>query len=303
MRIAITGSSGLIGTAVSARLRAGGHDVVPVVRREPTGGEIGWRPSEGRFDPADLRGIDGVINLAGAGIGDKRWNEERKRVILESRTKSTKLLADAMASMTGEGGPSVLLSGSAIGYYGDRGDEVLTESSGPGDDFLADLCVQWEAAAQPAIDAGVRTAFLLSGIVQSTEGGALAKTLVPFKLGLGGRLGSGQQWWSWISIDDEVGAIIHLLTSTLEGPVNLVAPNPVRNADYTKALGRALHRPTVIPTPSFAPRLLLGRELAEALLGASQRVEPAALVDDGFEFRHRSIDDCFTALLGDAEVA
>jgi uncharacterized protein (TIGR01777 family) len=174
---------------------------------------------------------------------------------------------------------------------------------GAGDYFLAGRCGEGLASTPPAIDAGVRTAFLRSGIVQSTEGGALAKTLLPFKLGVGGRLGSGRQWWSWISIDDEVSAIIHLLTSDVTGAVNLVAPNPVPNVDYTKALGRALHRPTVIPTPGFVPKLLLGRELADALLGASQRVAPTVLTESGFAFRHPTIDDCFAALLGDDELA
>ena len=301
MKVAITGSSGLIGSALAGALAGAGHTAVPVVRSTPGPGEIGWHPSEGVIDAAGFEGVDAVVNLAGAGIGDKRWTDERKRVVLESRTASTSLLATTLAEL--DHGPRVLLSGSAIGYYGDRGDEVLTEQSGPGDDFLSEVCVAWEAAAQPAVDAGIRTAFLRTGIVQSADGGALAKTLLPFKLGIGGRLGPGTQWWSWISIDDEVRAILHLLTSQLSGPVNLTAPNPVRNQDYTKALGRELGRPTVLPIPRFGPKLLLGGELAETLLYQSQRVLPAALEADGFRFRHPTIEDCLAAVLGDEEVA
>lgn len=301
MKVAISGSSGLIGTALRDRLTAEGHTVVPMVRRAPTSGEIGWDPAERRLDPGDLVGVDAVVNLAGAGIGDKRWNEERKRVILESRTESTALLAQALTSV--DDGPRILLSGSAIGYYGDRGDDVVTEEDPPGDDFLSDLCVRWEAAAQPAVDAGVRTVYLRTGTVQSTEGGALDKMLLPFKLGLGGRIGSGKQWWSWISIDDDVRAISHLLESSVSGPVNVTAPQPVQVSDYVKALGAELHRPAIIPTPSLAPRLLLGKELADALLNTSQRILPGVLSDDGFEFRHPTIERCFAALLGPQELA
>ena len=301
MQVAITGSSGLIGSALKGALEGAGHTAIPVVRSTPGPGEIGWHPSDGSIDAAAFEGIDAVVNLAGAGIGDQRWNDERKRIVLESRTSSTSLLATTLAGL--DHGPRVLLSGSAIGYYGDRGDEVLTEQSGPGDGFLSEVCVAWEGAAQPAVDAGIRTAFLRTGIVQSPDGGALAKTLLPFKLGVGGRLGSGTQWWSWISIDDEVRAIMHLLTSQLSGPVNLTAPNPVRNQDYTKALGHELGRPTLFPIPRFGPKLLLGAELAETLLYQSQRVLPAALEADGFRFHHTTIEDCLAAVLGDQEVA
>lgn len=300
VRIAITGSSGLIGTALRDRLTSEGHQVVPMVRRTPAAGEIEWDPAAGRLNPEDLVGVDAVVNLAGAGVGDKRWNPERKRVVLESRTKSTALLAGALAAV--DGGPRTLLSGSAIGFYGDRGDDVVTEDDPPGNDFLAQLCVQWEASAQPAVDAGIRTAFLRSGTVQDPDGGALGKLMLPFKLGLGGRIGSGRQWWSWISIDDEVRAITHLLTSDRSGPFNLTAPEPVTVNEYVKALGRQLHRPTVLPTPSFAPRLLLGKELADTLLNTSQRIVPRALADDGFQFRHPTIESCFAALLGPQEI-
>ena len=301
MKVAITGSSGLIGSALQGALDGAGHTPIPIVRSAPGHGEIAWDPAAGTIDAEALVGVDAVVNLAGAGIGDERWSDERKRLILESRTSSTRLLASTLADL--DGGPSILLSGSAIGYYGDRGDEVLTETSGPGRGFLSEVCVQWEAAAQPAVDAGIRTAFLRSGIVQSAHGGALAKTLTPFKLGVGGRLGPGTQWWSWISIDDEIRAILHLLASDVRGPVNLTAPNPVTNRDYTKALGRELGRPTILPIPKFGPKLLLGSELADTLLYESQRVLPTVLEHDGFAFRHTTIEDAFAAVLGDEEVA
>lgn len=301
MRVAITGSSGLIGTSLRQRLEAMGHHAVPMVRRTPRSGEIGWDPAAGRLDAADLRGVDAVVNLAGAGIGDKRWTDARKRELIESRIETTTLLCETLVSL--DDGPRVLLSGSAIGFYGDRGDEVVSEADGPGDDFPARLCVQWEAAAQPAVDAGIRTAFLRTGTVQAEDGGALAKMLPPFKLGLGGRIGTGRQWWSWISIDDEVRAILHLLEADVSGPVNLTAPEPVRVNDYVKALGAQLKRPTVIPTPSFAPRLLVGKEAADALMHTSQRIVPTVLTESGFEFRHPTIEACFAAVLGDEETA
>ena len=298
MRVAITGSTGLIGTALRAQLAGAGHVPVQVVRGEqPAAGEIAWKPADGRIDAAGFEGVDAVVNLSGAGIGDKRWSEERKQLILQSRTTSTRLLANTLAAL--DDPPRVFLSGSAIGFYGDRGDEVLTEASPPGDDFLADVCKQWEAAAQPAVDAGIRTCFLRTGIVQSTEGGALGKTLPLFKFGLGGRLGTGDQWWSWISIDDEVRAILHLLTSDLDGPVDLTAPNPVTNSTYTEALGDALGRPTILPIPKFGPQLLLGRELADALLFTSARVHPSRLESDGFVFRHPTIEGCLRTLVSD----
>lgn len=319
MKVAITGSSGLIGSALKGSLTAAGHQVLPVVRAASgdTAGpdEIGWDIAAGTIEADKLRGVDAVVHLAGAGIGDERWTPERKREILESRTRSTALLARTLSDLAAEdnaaennpagprtGPPTTLLSGSAIGYYGNRGDEVLTEHSAPGDGFLAEVCIAWEAAAQPAIDAGVRTAFLRTGIVQSEDGGALAKSLPPFKLGIGGRFGDGKQWWSWVSIDDHIGAIRHLLDSDISGPVNLTAPNPVTNAEYTKALGRELGRPTLFPIPKFGPKLLLGGELTDVLLYESQRVEPTVLVDTGYRFRHKTIEECLAAVLGDAEI-
>jgi len=235
------------------------------------------------------------VHLAGAGIGDERWTEERKRELVESRTRSTELLASTLAGLDPK--PTVLVSGSAVGYYGDRGDEVLTEASGPGDDFLASLCVAWEAASAPAEDAGIRVATIRTGLVLTNDGGAMAKLLPLFKLGLGGRFGSGRQWWSWMTLRDEVDAIVWLLTHDVSGPVNLTAPNPATNADLTKALGRALHRPAILPVPSFGPGLLVGSELAQALLFTSARVEPAALTASGYPFSDPTLDRALASVL------
>lgn len=298
MDVAVTGSSGLIGSALVRSLEADGHTVVPVVRRPARPGEraVSWDPSAGTIDAAALDGIDAVVHLAGEGIAAKRWSAEQKRRILDSRTHGTVLLAGALAGL--ERPPSVLLSGSAIGYYGDRGDEVLTEASDPGDIFLSEVCVAWEAAAQAAVDAGIRTAFLRTGIVLDADGGALAKTLPLFKLGLGGRLGPGTQWWSWISLSDEVRAIRFLLEADLAGPVNLTGPTPVTNADFTTALGEVLGRPTKVPVPRFGPKLVLGGELAEQLLFASQRVQPTVLEGAGFTFDHPDVTSALRAVVG-----
>lgn len=297
MRIAITGSSGLIGTALSQHLTAAGHAVVPIVRREPRSGEIGWSPSDGRLDAADLADVDAVVNLAGAGIGDHRWTDEYKRVLLDSRVDGTQLLASRMAEL-GDDGPRVLLSGSTIGFYGDRGDEILDETSTSGDGFLAEICRRWESATEPAEQAGVRVAHLRTGIVLSPRGGALKKMLPLFKLGLGGRFGDGRQWMSWITLTDEVRAIEHLLTSEVAGPVDLTAPNPVTNADFAATLGDVLGRPTIFPVPRFGPKLLLGGELADALLFDGQRVQPAVLLADGFGFDHADLAVGLRAELG-----
>jgi uncharacterized protein (TIGR01777 family) len=298
VKIAISGASGLIGVALTRSLRLDGHDVVPLVRRPVRDGEqaVRWDPATGTIDAAGLEGIDGLVNLSGAGIGDKRWTDAYKREILESRTTSTDLLARTIAGL--DRPPTVMVSGSAMGIYGDTGDRAVTEAGPLGDDFLADVCRQWEAAAGPAIEAGIRVTFPRTGIVLSPDGGALAKLLPLFRLGLGGRMGSGRQWWSWISIDDEVRAIEHLLTSTASGPVNLTAPHPVRNADFVAALGRVLHRPAAIPVPSFAPNLLLGPERADALLFDGQRVVPKALVADGFTFEHTDVEAALRTVLG-----
>jgi hypothetical protein len=297
MRVAITGSSGLIGSALSPHLAEHGHEVVPIVRRAPASGEIGWDPAAGRLDPIDLDGIDAVVHLAGAGIGDKRWTDDYKRTIRDSRVGPTDLLARAIAAATD--GPRILLSGSAIGIYGDRGDETLDERSDPGTGFLADVTAAWEAATSPAEDAGVRVVHLRTGIVLSAAGGALKKQLPLFKFALGGKMGSGRQWQSWISIDDEVAAISHLLTTDTAGAVNLTAPNPVTQATFADTLGDVLGRPTVLPIPKFGPRLLLGGELADNLLFGGQRVLPGVLsADPAFEFAHPDLDGALRHLLG-----
>jgi uncharacterized protein (TIGR01777 family) len=267
------------------------------VRRSPDGpDEVRWDPDGGTIDADGLRGIDAAVNLAGPGIGDKRWSDERKRELRDARVDGTTLLAEAMAGLDPK--PAVLVSGSAIGIYGDRGDEVLTEASAPGDDFLARLCVDWEAAAQPAADAGIRVATIRTGIVLAPGGGALAKLLPLFKLGAGGRMGSGRQYWSWITIDDTVAGIRHLLEGDRAGPVNLVAPGTVTNRQLTEALGRVLKRPTLIPVPGFGPKLLIGSEATEAFLYASQRVLPEALEQDGFTFAHTDVESGLRAVLG-----
>lgn len=299
MRVAVTGSTGLLGSRLVRDLRAAGDEVVRVVRPGSAGGDIDvvrWDPAAGTIDAAALEGVDAVVHLAGEGIAEKRWTDEQKRRILDSRRQGTSVLAEALAGL--DRPPSVLLSASGVDYYGDTGDDVVTEERGPGGGFLAEVCVAWEAAAQPAVDAGIRTAFLRTTMVLAAEGGALPRMLLPFKLGVGGRLGSGRQWWASISIDDWVAAARFLLVHDVAGPVNMAGPEPVRNADFTKALGAVLRRPTLLPTPSFAPKLLLGSELAETLLHASHRVEPAALARAGFTFRHPDVTSALRGVLG-----
>jgi uncharacterized protein (TIGR01777 family) len=236
-----------------------------------------------------------VSHLAGEGVAAKRWTPEQKRRVLESRTVGTALVASTLAGLSPR--PRVLLSASAVGYYGDRGDEVLTEESSAGAGFLADVCVRWEAGTAAAEEAGIRVAHLRTGIVVGKSGGAVAKTLPLFKLGLGGRIGSGTQYWSWISLTDEIGAIRFLLDHEVAGPVNLTGPDPVTNAVFTKAVGRALHRPTFVPVPKFGPRLLLGREAAEEVVSFSQRAKPVVLAREGYRFQHETVDAAVRAEL------
>ena len=296
MRIAVTGSTGLIGSVLVSHLRAAGHETVSLVRRTPASpAEVQWDPARGVLNAKDLEGVNAVVHLAGAGIGDKRWTDSYKREILESRTKSTELLAQRITEV--ENKPSVFLSGSAIGIYGPRGDEELSENATHGSTFLADVCERWEDATGPAQAAGIRTAHLRTGIVLSTKGGALKKQLPLFKLGLGGRFAKGDQWQSWISITDEVRAITHLLTSSLDGPVNLTAPEPVTNGEFTRILASVVKRPALLPIPSFGPKLLLGGELADALLFTGQRVMPTALMRDGFVFTHSTLESALRDLL------
>lgn len=294
--IAITGASGLIGTALATHLSSSGDRVIRFTRTGASSDStISWDPANGRIDAERLRGVDAVVHLAGAGIGDKRWTNEYKREILESRTKSTELLAAALADLSD--GPKVLLSGSAIGFYGASLDTEFDESSPAGSSFLADVCVQWENSAGRAVAAGIRTAFLRTGIVLSPRGGALKKLLPLFKFGAGGRMGSGRQWQSWISIDDEVAAIDHLLRHDVNGAVNLTAPLPVTQAEFTHVLAKVLKRPALLPVPSFGPKLLLGGELADALLFTGQKVLPTVLESSGYSFKHRDLESALRALL------
>ena len=295
MNVLVTGSSGLVGSALIKKLSTHGHQVTRLVRRTPRPGEVRWNPDDGTIETAALGQIDAVVHLAGAGIGDHRWTPEYKQQLVDSRMRGTALLANTLAAL--EHKPSVLLSASAIGIYGDRGDEELDETSAVGSGFLADLCVTWEAATAPAEAAGIRVAHLRTGIVLSHHGGALKKQLPLFKLGLGGRIGSGKPWQSWISLDDEVGAIVHLLTSGRSGAVNLTAPNPVTQSEFANELGRALHRPTLVPIPSFGPKLLLGGELVDNLLLAGQRVLPKVLLADGYTFQHPTLAAALGAIL------
>lgn len=295
MRIAITGASGLIGTTLRRSLQADEHEVVPVVRSDGVPGTVRWDIERGEIDAAGLEGLDAVVHLAGEGIGDKRWTDDQKHNILESRRQGTSLLSETLATLSSP--PRVLISGSAVGFYGDRGDEQLTEASGPGTGFLTDVVLAWEGATAAAEAAGIRVAKIRSGIVLAREGGALARMASIAKLGLLGKLGSGRQWMSWIALDDEVRAIRFLIDHEISGPVNLTAPAPVTNAVFTKALGRVLHRPTVLPVPGFGPKLLLGGELASALLLEGQRVLPDVLLDAGFEFRYDDLETALRAIL------
>ena len=300
MRVAVTGSTGLIGRAVVDHLEADGHQAVRVVR--PTGSleaagapVVRWDPSAGEIDVGALEGLDAAVHLAGEPIAARRWSAEQKQRIADSRVRGTALLAGALARL--DAPPPVLVSASAIGYYGDRGDERLDEASSGGSGFLAEVCRDWEAAADPARDAGIRVAHPRTGVVLSHSGGALAEMLPFFRLGLGGRIGNGRQWMSWITLHDEVEALLWLLIADVEGPVNLTAPEPVTNRQLTAALGRALRRPTLLPTPKPALWARLGRELTEALLYSSARVQPAVLVDNGFAFAHPDIATGLAAVL------
>jgi uncharacterized protein (TIGR01777 family) len=293
--VLVTGSRGFIGSALVPALSRAGHHVVRLVRGRSTGSdELGWDPEAGTIDTAGLEGIGGVVHLAGAGIGDKRWTDARKHLILESRTQGTDLLARELAGLTHP--PSVLVSASAVGYYGDRGDEPLDEQSPPGSDFVAGVCVQWEAATAPAADGGVRVATIRSGVVLGREGGVLPRMLFPFRLGLGGRIASGRQYMSWVSIDDEVGAILHVLVDDrLAGPVNLTGPKPVTNVEFTKTLGRVVNRPTTIPTPLLPLRARYGSELVRHLLVEGQRVLPKRLEETGYQFAHPTLEEALRA--------
>jgi len=299
MIIAITGSSGLVGTALVAALEASGDRVRRLVRREVRDPlrEALWDPAGGRIDAAALEGIEAVVHLAGENIAAQRWADAFKRKLIESRIPPTRMLCEALAGLQTK--PRVLCSASATGYYGDRGEVPVDESSPPGQGFLAEACQPWEAATGPAREAGIRTVNLRIGVVLSRQGGALKKMLTPFRLGLGGVIGSGRQYMSWIALDDLVGAILFALShESLAGPVNMVAPHPVTNHEFTKTLGRVLGRPTVFPMPAFAARLAFG-EMADELLLSGARVEPRALTSAGFQFQYPQLEPALRHVLND----
>jgi len=299
MKVAITGASGLVGRALAPSLSADGHEVIRLVRRAPRAAdEVRWDPERGEIDAARLEGTDAVVHLAGANLAEGRWSERRKARLRDSRVAPTRLLAEALVGFKRR--PRVLVSASAIGYYGDRGDEWLTETSAPAEDFLGHLVRDWETAAAPAAQAGIRVVHPRTGMVLSPAGGALGKMLLPFRMGLGGVLGSGRQYMSWIAIDDLLGALHHALgREDLEGPVNVVSPSPVTNAELTRILGRVLHRPTVAPAPAFALRLAFG-EMADATILASTRVRPEKLLASGYRFRFPELEPALRHLLGKA---
>lgn len=296
MDVLVSGSTGLIGSALVSALEEGGHRVRRLTRSGGSSEDVvRWDPSAGEIDAGRIEGVDAVVHLAGENIAG-RWTDAKKARIRDSRVRGTRLLAETLARLPTP--PAVMVSASAAGYYGDRGNELLSEESAPGDNFLAEVGQEWEAAADPAREAGVRVVNPRFGIVLSTEGGALGTTLPIFKLGVGGKIGSGRQYWSWIAIDDVVGAILHVLTKdSLEGPVNVTVPDPPTNSEYTSVLGRVLGRPTVFPLPAPAARIMLG-QLADELLLASQRIEPARLKETGYSYRYPELEGALRHLLG-----
>ncbi len=296
MRIIVSGSHGLVGKALIKALEADGHEIYRLVRHAPNSEkEIEWSPDRYSIAISRIEGFDAVYHLAGESIASGRWNDEKKRNIRESRTKGTKLLADALANLSAP--PKTLISASATGYYGDRGDELLTETSPPGKGFLADICVEWEQATEHARAKGVRVVNTRFGIILDKDGGALAKMLTPFRMGIGGRIGDGKQWMSWIALEDVIGALKFVLNDeSMNSPVNFVAPNPVTNAEFTKTLGSVLSRPTLFPIPEFGVRLAFG-EMADALLLSSQRVKPVVLEKSGYQFKFSELGKALDHLL------
>jgi uncharacterized protein len=302
VEIVISGSHGLIGEAVVAALTNRGHRPVRLVRSpaKPSDDAIHWDPAVGTIDRGSLEGIDGAVHLAGKNIGRPWWTQTHMAQVLDSRVRPARLLSETLAQLTRA--PSVLVSASAVGYYGDRGDEVLTESSGPGVGRLPEICRQWEASTEPAVKAGIRVAIIRTSIVLSGAGGAIAPLLIPFRLGVGGRIGTGAQYWPWIAIDDEANAIVHLLeTGDASGPFNLAAPQAVRNAQFTTTLGKVLRRPTLLPVPEFAIKMVLGPQMAQEMLLLSQRVASTKLLGTGFNFQYPDLDGALRHVLGKQE--
>jgi uncharacterized protein (TIGR01777 family) len=298
VRIAVSGSRGLIGSMLEPHLRTEGHEVVRIVRGRAEPGEVTWDPEEGTIDADALRGVGAVVHLAGAGVGDHRWSAAYKRTILSSRVDGTTTLSEALSRLPHP--PAVMVSASAVGYYGSRRDEILTEDSGPGAGFLADVCRQWESATAPAASAGIRVVILRTGVVLSAAGGALKKQLPPFRLGLGARLGGGSQQFSWITRRDAVAAVSFLAQhEALSGPFNVTAPQPVPNTEFTHELGRALRRPAKLFVPERALRLVVGDEMAAEFLLASQRAVPERLVAAGFQFADATLPEALATALRD----
>lgn len=298
MKILISGASGLIGSHLMPLLTSQGHQVIRLVRTKPAANadDVWWDQRHQRIDTEAMQGVDAVIHLAGESIVGARWTQAKKNRIYHSRIDGTKLLSQALASM--ENPPKTFICASAIGYYGDRGETVLTEDSESGSGFLADVCRDWEAATQPAIDKGLRVVNVRIGVVLTPEGGALKMMLLPFKMGVGGVVSSGEQFMSWITLDDLIGAIYHcLMTESLSGPVNLTGPNPATNREFTKTLGRVLSRPTPFPVPGFAAKLALG-EMADEMALASIRVLPQKLLQTGYAFRHPDLEPALRHILG-----
>jgi uncharacterized protein (TIGR01777 family) len=299
MKILVTGATGLVGSAFTVRAQSQGHVVSALTRSPRKQSDIRWNPAAGELDPAHLEGFDAVVHLAGESIASGRWTATQKKKIHDSRVQGTKLLCDALAQLDQRQmqKPSVLVSASAIGFYGDRGAEELTETSSSGSLFLSEVCQDWEAATQAAENAGLRVVHARFGVILSPKGGALAKMLTPFKLGGGGIIGNGKQYWSWVALEDTVDAILFALQDpTLQGPVNVVAPNAVTNGEFTKALGKVLSRPTILPMPAFAARLALG-QMADELLLASARVLPSRLCAAGFKFQYPEVEGALRHLL------
>jgi hypothetical protein len=296
VKILVSGSHGLVGSALVQSLKSDGHEVFSLVRRPPrSDAEVEWYPDRGSLALSRLEGTDAVVHLAGESIASGRWTANKKQRIRDSRVQATTVLSEALANLKEP--PGILISASAIGYYGDRGNLILTEATAPGNDFLAGVCVAWERATEAAAEKGIRVVNARFGIILSAEGGALAKMLPPFRMGVGGRVGSGAQWMSWIALADAIGGIrFALINESLTGPVNLVAPHPVSNAEFTKTLGKVLSRPTLFPVPEFAARLAFG-EMAGALLLAGQRVAPARLQEAGYEFEYAELEPALRHLL------
>jgi uncharacterized protein (TIGR01777 family) len=295
MKILVSGSHGLVGKALTISLVNSGHDIVSLVRQSANDSEIEWHPNHGKINLQQLEGFDVIVNLAGESIASGRWTEEKKKKIRESRVKGTELLSSALARLSLP--PSTLINASAIGFYGSRGDELLTEKSAPGEGFLPEVCIEWEKATGQAEAKGIKTIHTRFGIILDEKGGALERMLTPFRMGVGGKVGNGKQWMSWIALDDVINALRFLIDEPGSGgPVNFTAPNPVTNADFTEALGNVLSRPTLFSVPAFAARLAFG-EMADELLLSSAKVEPERLKESGYQFKHPELSSALKAIL------